>query len=293
MKYDSFRTYLTLLESLGKRLDPGNVSEMIEKQISDMENRIVARIDDRISSLEKKLDAVLEKQNCVSFSVKDDDCVACVDCVDDITQDTQLTQITQITQRLESIEDSINSSRIWWTEIEQHVRGISDPKLEEVDKKLVILDRQIGEIAKETDEALNMGRSVKQEIESVRRKASDDIAAVMKETAGLAKFLTPDPKEPKYEKLAAEYDDLSRKYDNSKKIIRTMNDGKLFPDDGNKTFKEIKKKKGMSQSQIAEFLGVSRNKVANWESGRSSVPPDIIRRLNERGSEVLPSVKLG
>jgi len=275
MKYDSFRTYLSLLESLGKRLDPGNVSEMIEKQISDMENRIVARIDDRISSLEKKLDAVLEKQNCVSFSVKDDDCVACVD-------DTQTTQKTtqddtQITQRLDSIEDSIESSKVWWSEIERHVRTLSEiPKLEEVEKKIVILDRQIGELAKETDASINMARGLENKVESLERKATEIIG----------KRLVP----------AAEYDDLRSKHENAKNIIKTMKPAELpFPQQQQDTqLIDVRKKKGMSQQQLADFLGVSRNSIANWESGRSKTPPDVIGRMNdERGVEILPSVKLG
>jgi len=187
MKYDSFRTYLTLLESLGKRLDPGNVSEMIEKQISDMENRIVARIDDRISSLEKKLDAVLEKQ-------------------------------------------------------------------------IVILDRQIGELAKETDASINMARGLENKVESLERKATEIIG----------KRLVP----------AAEYDDLRSKHENAKNIIKTMKPAELpFPQQDTQLV-DVRKQKGMSQQQLADFLGVSRNSVANWESGRSKTPPDVIGRLN-------------
>lgn len=278
MKYDSFRTYLPMLESLGKRLDPGNIADLLDQRISAMEQRIVDRIDQRISTLEKKLDAVLDRnvseKVSVSFPDTDDDCLRCADCVDDCvdcvscvddtqhTQDTQATQLTQIVQKLTDIEDSIESSRVWWGEIEQHVRGIS----EELEKKIGTLDKYIGELAKETDEALNLGRNLKQ-----------DVVLVMKQTAGLANFLTP--KElPEYKKLEAEYDDMADKYENSKKIIATMKPGRL-PLKSSSKFAEFRKQKGMSQQQLAEFLGVSRNSVANWESGRSNPPPDVIERL--------------
>jgi DNA-binding transcriptional regulator YiaG len=42
----------------------------------------------------------------------------------------------------------------------------------------------------------------------------------------------------------------------------------------------LRKKKGLSQSQLALSLGVSRNRVANWESGRSEIPDDVLKKLS-------------
>jgi DNA-binding transcriptional regulator YiaG len=42
----------------------------------------------------------------------------------------------------------------------------------------------------------------------------------------------------------------------------------------------LRKRKGFSQSQLALSLGVSRNRVANWESGRSEIPDDVLKKLS-------------
>jgi len=264
MKYDSFRTYLPMLESLGKRLDPGQIAETIDKRLSAMEDRIVSelekRIDEKISKLfssiderfsdyikgmETLLSPGIEPAASVSFKIPECDFESGSH---SDTQPTQPdTQLTQIAQRLDNIEDSIESSKLWWTELEKHVRGLSSDNFEKIEGKIVALDRMIGEVAKESDSALNMGRKVSGEIEEIRKQSAEK----------------------------------AEKYEKAKTIIQTMSDAPLPFFEEN--IASLRKQREMSQEQLAEFLGVSRNKVANWEAGRTPIPPDVIRKLSKEG----------
>lgn len=44
---------------------------------------------------------------------------------------------------------------------------------------------------------------------------------------------------------------------------------------------QLRKQKGMSQEQLAEKLGISRQSVSKWESGQSVPEPDKIVRISE------------
>ena len=43
--------------------------------------------------------------------------------------------------------------------------------------------------------------------------------------------------------------------------------------------KEYRKKKGLSQDDLAVILGVTRSKIANWENGRTFPKPDMIQEI--------------
>ena len=43
--------------------------------------------------------------------------------------------------------------------------------------------------------------------------------------------------------------------------------------------KDYRKKKGLSQDDLAVILGVTRSKIANWENGRTSPKPDMIQEI--------------
>jgi len=62
MKFDSFRTYLNLLESLGKRLDPGMVQSQIQNIIRIQFSELDKRLIERISVIEQKLDLIAQLQ---------------------------------------------------------------------------------------------------------------------------------------------------------------------------------------------------------------------------------------
>jgi transcriptional regulator with XRE-family HTH domain len=55
-------------------------------------------------------------------------------------------------------------------------------------------------------------------------------------------------------------------------------------------FKTLRKKRHLSQAQIAELLAVSTNSVKNWEHGRSTCSPQVwgfmCYRLEERDQEI-------
>jgi len=285
MKYDSFRTYLPMLESLGKRLDPGQIAETIDKRLSAMEDRIVSelekRIDEKISKLfssiderfsdyikgmETLLSPGIEPAASVSFKIP-----VC-DFESGSHSDTQPTepdtQLTQIAQRLDNIEDSIESSKLWWTELEKHVRGLSSDNFEKIEGKIVALDRMIGEVAKESDSALNMGR-----------KQSENYVSLQKQTDLITlKIVSNSDEIAELRKQSAE---KAEKYEKAKTIIQTMSDAPLPFFEEN--IASLRKQREMSQEQLAEFLGVSRNKVANWEAGRTPIPPDVIRKLSKEG----------
>ena len=38
---------------------------------------------------------------------------------------------------------------------------------------------------------------------------------------------------------------------------------------------------GLSQSQLAEILGVNRATVRNWETGKGSIPATALKKLSE------------
>jgi len=152
MKFDSFRTYLNLLESLGKRLDPGMVQGQIQSAIHSQFSELDKRLVERISVIEQKLDLIAQLQASVESLIAQ----ITQSIAQPITQATQpVTQITQI-------------------------------------------------------------------------KAS------------------PKPSQP---------------YKPSEISLHSL-----------------RKKKGLSQSQLALSLGVSRNRVANWESGRSEIPDDVLKK---------------
>ena len=43
--------------------------------------------------------------------------------------------------------------------------------------------------------------------------------------------------------------------------------------------KDYRKKKGLSQDDLAVILGVTRSKIANWENGRTMPKPDMIEAI--------------
>lgn len=43
--------------------------------------------------------------------------------------------------------------------------------------------------------------------------------------------------------------------------------------------KDYRKKKGLSQDDLAVILGVTRSKIANWENGRTLPKPDMIQEI--------------
>lgn len=43
--------------------------------------------------------------------------------------------------------------------------------------------------------------------------------------------------------------------------------------------KDYRKKKGLSQDDLAVILGVTRSKIANWENGRTFPKPDMIQEI--------------
>ena len=43
--------------------------------------------------------------------------------------------------------------------------------------------------------------------------------------------------------------------------------------------KDYRKKKGLSQDDLAAILGVTRSKIANWENGRTFPKPDMIQEI--------------
>ena len=43
--------------------------------------------------------------------------------------------------------------------------------------------------------------------------------------------------------------------------------------------KDYRKKKGLSQDDLAVILGVTRSKIANWENGRTIPKPDMIQEI--------------
>ena len=43
--------------------------------------------------------------------------------------------------------------------------------------------------------------------------------------------------------------------------------------------KDYRKKKGLSQDDLAIILGVTRSKIANWENGRTFPKPDMIQEI--------------
>lgn len=43
--------------------------------------------------------------------------------------------------------------------------------------------------------------------------------------------------------------------------------------------KDYRKKKGLSQDDLAVILGVTRSKIANWENGRTFPKPDMIQKI--------------
>jgi len=154
MKFDSFRTYLNLLESLGKRLDPGMVQSQIQNIIRIQFSELDKRLIERISVIEQKLDLIAQLQASV---------------------ESLIAQPAQIQVSPQSVH----------TQTTQPVTQI---------------------------------------------KAS------------------PKPSQP---------------YKPSEISLHS-----------------IRKKKGLSQSQLALSLGVSRNRVANWESGRSEIPDDVLKKLS-------------
>jgi len=153
MKFDSFRTYLNLLESLGKRLDPGMVQGQIQSAIHSQFSELDKRLIERISVIEQKLDLIAQS-------------------------------ITQITQ------------------------SVTQPAQIQVSPQSV--------------------HTQPQPVTQIQ--------------------VSPKPSQP---------------YKPSEISLHS-----------------IRKKKGLSQSQLALSLGVSRNRVANWESGRSEIPDDVLKKLS-------------
>ena len=47
---------------------------------------------------------------------------------------------------------------------------------------------------------------------------------------------------------------------------------------------------GLDQKAFGAALGVSRQAVCNWETGRFSIPPDLVDRMAERGIGTLTPV---
>lgn len=43
--------------------------------------------------------------------------------------------------------------------------------------------------------------------------------------------------------------------------------------------KDYRKKKGLSQDDLAVILGVTRSKIANWENGRTMPKPDMMEEI--------------
>ena len=43
--------------------------------------------------------------------------------------------------------------------------------------------------------------------------------------------------------------------------------------------KDYRKKKGLSQDDLAVILGVTRSKIANWENGRTFPKPDMVQEI--------------
>jgi len=151
--FDSFRTYLNLLESLGKRLDPGMVQGQIQSAIHSQFSELDKRLIERISVIEQKLDLIAQS-------------------------------ITQITQ------------------------SVTQPAQIQVSPQSV--------------------HTQPQPVTQIQ--------------------VSPKPSQP---------------YKPSEISLHS-----------------IRKKKGLSQSQLALSLGVSRNRVANWESGRSEIPDDVLKKLS-------------
>ena len=46
--------------------------------------------------------------------------------------------------------------------------------------------------------------------------------------------------------------------------------------------KDYRKKKGLSQDDLAVILGVTRSKIANWENGRTFPKPDMIKEIAKK-----------
>lgn len=46
--------------------------------------------------------------------------------------------------------------------------------------------------------------------------------------------------------------------------------------------KDYRKKKGLSQDDLAVILGVTRSKIANWENGRTFPKPDMIQEITNK-----------
>ena len=46
--------------------------------------------------------------------------------------------------------------------------------------------------------------------------------------------------------------------------------------------KDYRKKKGLSQDDLAVILGVTRSKIANWENGRTFPKPDMIQEISDK-----------
>ena len=53
--------------------------------------------------------------------------------------------------------------------------------------------------------------------------------------------------------------------------------------------KEARKKAGMTQKEMAEFFGMPKRNIENWEGGKNN-PPDWVERLIIDKLEQLPTV---
>ena len=46
--------------------------------------------------------------------------------------------------------------------------------------------------------------------------------------------------------------------------------------------KEWRLKKGLTQQDLAQLLGVSRSTIASWEIGRTEIPYEALKKLKDR-----------
>lgn len=49
----------------------------------------------------------------------------------------------------------------------------------------------------------------------------------------------------------------------------------------NKNIKEFRRKRGLTQKQLADLLGVSQNAVYNWENGKRQPKLDTLRKISQ------------